>query len=1162
MREVLKVKGFIAFIWVAFINAFVDLGHKILIQNTLLKAYEGSEQVILIAIVNALILLPFIMLFTPAGYISDRFSKVKVMRWAARFAVLLTLLITFSYYMGWFYAAFGLTFVLALQSALYSPAKYGYIRDLLGADNLSEGNGWVQSVTMVAILSGIVIFSLLFEAMLSGSGVDLNNPSELLKTFAPLGGLLIISSLVEVYFTQKLPIVKTQDGKNKFEWKAYLTAKLVTKDIKSLFDNKPIIRAIFAIAGFWTISQVLLAVFPSYIETLTGESNVFIIQAVMALAGIGIMAGSFISGRMSSHYINLALVPVGAVGVAICLFLLLQVETLFWAAPVFFAFGLFGALMIIPLNALIQFSAPKDQLGTILAGNNLVQNICMLTGLALTVLFAYYRYDEKWLLTALAIIGLVGAAQTVLTLPHLFVRAVFAGIIRRQYKLVVQGYENILDDQRDTTKGMLLLGNHISWIDWALVQLAFPRRIRFVMERSYFEKWYLKWFLNFMGCIPISSGSSKKSLNLIREHLKNGQIVCLFPEGAISYTGQLGEFKRGFEQAIQGTDAVIVPFYLRGLWGSKFSKSSSKLREVTSRGGGRRDVIVSFGKPMSADSLASDVKQKVFELSIETWTSYTGGLQNLAYAFVDTCKTRSSSWAITDSTGIPISRKKLLTGALLFRDYISPTRGQNIGLLVPTTTAGAITNMAALMAGKTLVNLNYSAPIDSLLSAVEQANISTIVTSTQFVKKLEGRGLDVEPLFKDRQVLYLEDIRDEISTAKRITTLLKVILMPKSMIKSLYCARRKIDDTAAILFSSGSEGAPKGVMLSHRNFMSNLKQIADVLNMRDSDVVMASLPLFHAFGLTVTCLMPLIEGVPVVCHPDPTDAVGVGKAVARYRATVLCATATFLRLYSRNRRLLPIMFESLRLTVAGAEKLPHATRELFENRFHKTLLEGYGCTETTPVASCNIPNHLDTTYWTVQDGNRLGTVGMALPGTTFRIVDPDTMEALPVGEAGLILIGGAQIMKGYLNAPEKTAEVIVELDGIRFYKTGDKGQLDEDGFLTIVDRYSRFAKLGGEMVSLADLEQRVRDALDIQETPLIATALPDERKGEKLILLLEGDYDQDDVRNKIMASSIPPLMRPAKIFVVETVPILGSGKQDFAAARKMAKALIDDQDIK
>ncbi len=1160
MLKLLSVKGFLAFLSVAFINAFVDLGHKILIQNTLQKAYEGSEQVILTAIVNALILLPFIMLFTPAGFISDRFSKTTVMRWSARLAVVITLIITLSYYMGWFYLAFGMTFVLAMQSALYSPAKYGYIRELLGGDKLSEGNSWVQSVTMVAILSGIIAFSYMFENIIAGSGIDLSDTSALVQTYAPLGWLLVAGAVIEAILAQRLPDVEiAAPSSEKLPWRSYLRGELVKTNLKSLFDNQPIIRAIFGLAGFWTISQVLLAVYPSYIETTTGENNVFKIQGVMAFAGVGIIIGSIFAGRMSRRYINLSLVPIGAVGVAVALFFLLKVETLTAASIMFFGIGFFGSIMVIPLSALIQFYAPKKQLGTILAGSNLVQNICMLLGLMLTVAFAYFNFNETWLLTILAIIAAIGAVQTVRFLPHVFVYGIVAGIVKRKYNLVVQGYKHIPVKTRKNSQGILLLGNHISWIDWCIVQLAFPRRIRFVMERSFYERWYLRWFLDFVGVIPISSGSSQQSIEAINKSLKAGHVVCLFPEGAISHTGQLGTFKRGYEKAIKDTNSIIIPFYLRGMWGSRFSRSSSKLKENTSRGSSKRDVIVAFGTPLPENTLATEVKQKVFELSINTWQEYTEGLPSLAHAFVDTAKNEPSEWAITASDDKPINRRRLLTGTILFRKYIKPTEGQNIGLLLPTTPAGAIANMASLMAGKTLVNLNYTASIESLLSAIDQAEIKTILTSTQFVTKLEARNLDVKPLFENVKVIYLEDLRDDISSLARIMTLLKVVIFPAWLIKSLYCSKQDSDATAAILFSSGSEGAPKGVMLSHRNFMSNLKQIADVLNIRDDDTIMASLPLFHAFGLTVTCFMPLIEGVPVVCHPDPTDAVAIGKAVARYKATVMCATATFLRLYSRNKRLLPIMFDSLRLVVAGAEKLPQSTRELFENRFRKELLEGYGCTETTPVASCNIPDYLDTQYWTIQKGNKQGTVGLALPGTTFRIVDPQTMETLPTGEAGLILIGGSQIMKGYLNAPEKTAAAIAEIDGIRWYKTGDKGELDADGFLTIVDRYSRFAKLAGEMVSLGELEQRVRDVLEMPELPLLATNLPDEKKGEKVILLIEGEHDVAKVRKKLIKSTMPALMLPAKIFAVETVPILGSGKSDFSSGKALAIQMLEGE---
>ncbi|OUR71178.1 acyl-[ACP]--phospholipid O-acyltransferase [Methylophaga sp. 41_12_T18] len=1147
MLKLFKIKGFFAFIAVAFINAFVDLGHKIIVQNTLFKSFDGSEQVILTAIVNGLILIPFILLFSPAGFVSDRFKKPIVMRWAARFAVLVTLIITLSYYQGWFYLAFAMTFILAVQSALYSPAKYGYIRDLLGSDKLSEGNSWTQSISMIAILSGIVMFSLMFENILAAHIVDLNSPSQILQTIAPLGWLLVIGSIIEALLAQRLPETPAGDPQQTFDRKAYFKGQLIQQNVRELWSQKSILHSIFAISVFWTVSQVLLAVFPSFVESTMGETNTFVVQSIMALAGIGIMVGSMIAGYLSRNHINLGLVPIGAIGFAISLILLMNTDTLTSSALIFFLFGLSGSLMIIPLNALIQFYASEDKLGKVLAGNNFIQNIAMLIGLTLTVLFSLADFSEKWLLSLLAIIGIVGAIHAIRTLPHSLVQFIISALIKGKYRIQVQGIDNIPAEGQ----GMLLLGNHISWLDWAMIQIASPRRVHFVMERAIYERWYLKWFLDLFGVIPISPTKSKQALEQVKQHLEQGEVVCLFPEGMISHTGQLGEFKRGFERAIEGVDAKIVPFYLRGLWGSRFSRSSTRIQE-NRRKGLKRDVIVAFGAQLAATTDAATVKQKVFELSIHTWQSYTDTLPTLAAGFIDTAKTAANDWAITEANGKPISYRRLLTGTVLFSQVFKQTTGQNLGLLVPTTTAGAMSNMAALMAGKTVVNLNYTASPEAVESALVQAEIKTVITSRQFVKRLAAKGMDFAPLLTSLKVIYLEDLAKKITTPQRLTTMAIVSVLPSSVLQWLYCENRELEDTAAILFSSGSEGSPKGVMLSHRNIMANLKQIADVLNIRDDDTVMATLPLFHAFGLTVTCFMPLIEGIPVVCHPDPTDAVAIGKGVAKYRATMLCATSTFLRLYSRNRKLVPMMFESLRLVVAGAEKLNPEIRALFENRFHKPILEGYGCTETTPVAGVNIPDCLSTESWKVQKGNKPGTIGLALPGSTFRIVDPDTMQTLPVDEAGLILIGGTQIMKGYLNNPQKTADVIVKIDDIRWYNTGDKGKLDADGFLTIVDRYSRFAKLAGEMVSLGDVEQRVRTALASPELPLVAINLADDKKGEKVILLLEGEHDPQAVKQQLIAAGMPALLIPANIFAVETVPLLGSGKTDFSNSRKLA----------
>jgi acyl-[acyl-carrier-protein]-phospholipid O-acyltransferase/long-chain-fatty-acid--[acyl-carrier-protein] ligase len=452
-----------------------------------------------------------------------------------------------------------------------------------------------------------------------------------------------------------------------------------------------------------------------------------------------------------------------------------------------------------------------------------------------------------------------------------------------------------------------------------------------------------------------------------------------------------------------------------------------------------------------------------------------------------------------------------------------------------------------------VVNLNYTASLPSLLSAIEKAEIRSLYTSRRFIRKLEQRGVGLDELLARVQVYFLEDLKDEIGTLSRLLLLLSAVVLPARVLYALFGRRAGINDPAAILFSSGSEGEPKGVVLSHRNIMANIRQISDVLDVRDEDTIMATLPLFHAFGLTVTGLMPLVEGIPVVFHADPTDAQTIARAIAKHQATVYCGTSTFLRLFTRNRHIHPLMLDSLRVVVAGAERLNPEVRDAFKLRFNKEIYEGYGSTETTPVASVNIPDRLAPQDWKVQQGSKPGTVGMPLPGGSFRIVDPDTLESLPVGEDGLILFGGSQVMLGYLNDPEKTADVIVEIDGKRWYKTGDKGHLDKDGFLTIVDRYSRFAKIGGEMISLGAIEGAIGKLLP-EDIEVLATAIPDGKKGEKIILLIEGDIEKDQMKELIDQSGLSPLMKPSELVNVEAIPKLGSGKNDFNQARQQAMA--------
>ena len=1145
MGKLFRLTGFLPFILIIFLNAFVDLGHKILIQNTVFKIYDGQTQIILTAIVNGLILLPFILLFSPAGYLSDRHAKPLIMKVSAAVAVGLTLLITVSYYQGWFWFSFGMTFLLAVQSAFYSPAKYGYIKELTGKERLATANGIVQAVTVVAILAGIFAFSLLFENRLAG--VTYKDEAQLLQSIAPVGWVLVACSSVEFLLALRLPMREAQATDLSFDWTRYAKGRYLRANLKTILASRSIWLSIVGLSVFWGISQVVLAAFPAFAKETLAESNTVVIQGMLACSSLGIILGSLLAGQASKHYIETGLVPLGAVGIVATLFFLPQLDSKALLILDFVLLGTFGGMFIVPLNALIQFHAKDAQLGTVLAGNNWMQNVVMLGFLGMTVAFALHGTSSVSLFHLLTLTALAGALYTVYRLPQSLVRYLIARLFASTNRIEVLGFDNL-----PGTGSVLMLGNHISWLDWAMIQIACPRPVRFVMHRAIYQQWYLKWFLDFFGVIPIAAGQSKEALHTINQLLKAGEVVCLFPEGAISRNGQLGTFKHGYERTVEGVDGVILPFYLRGLWGSRFSRSSDRLQELRDNRL-RRDVIVAFGKPLPLNTPAHELKRRIFDLSIDAWEQHTRTLDPIPLAWLRTAKRLGRQQCLADAgAGTPLSGYRALTAAIAVARLIrkrSPE--QNIGLLLPASSVSLITNLATLLLGKTVINLNYTASLRALTSAVDKAEIRCVYTSRRFVQKLEQRGVDLSTLLTRIEVHFLEDLKDELGPVTRLALFTAVILLPAPLLYALFGRRVHIEQPAAILFSSGSEGEPKGVVLSHRNIMANIRQVADVLDVQADDTVMATLPLFHAFGLTVTGLMPLVEGIPVILHPDPTDALTIAKAIAKHRATVFCGTSTFLRLFNRNQRIHPLMLNSLRIVVAGAEKLSPEVRDAFKLKFHKEIYEGYGTTETTPVASVNLPDRIDPRDWKVQHGNKPGTVGMPLPGGSFRIVDPQTLETLPVGEDGLILFGGAQVMLGYLNDPNKTAEVIVERDGKRWYKTGDKGHLDEDGFLTIVDRYSRFAKIGGEMISLGAIETAIRKSLP-EEVEILTTALPDGKKGEKVILLIAGPIAGDAIRDIIDQSGLNPLMKPTELIHVDAIPKLGSGKNDFSQAKQIA----------
>jgi len=525
--------------------------------------------------------------------------------------------------------------------------------------------------------------------------------------------------------------------------------------------------------------------------------------------------------------------------------------------------------------------------------------------------------------------------------------------------------------------------------------------------------------------------------------------------------------------------------------------------------------------------------------------------------WIDSAKqlTSSKKYLLIDTLGTELTAIKALTGSIILAEKIkilSPE--QNVATLLPTSAGAMLCNLAVLMRGKTLVNLNYTASKEALLSSLRQANIKTIYTSSQFLQKLESRGFDTTWLEHEAKIVILEKLRASTSIVSRLLTFLRCRFSSTKSLKARYLQQSDPQSAASILFSSGSEGQPKGVILTHANFLTNVDQVMHLLNLEDEDVVLANLPLFHAFGLTATLFFPLLEGIPVVCHPDPTDALATAKAIKKYNITLMFGTSTFFRLYIRNAKITADMLASLRLTIAGAEKLQAEVREEFFNKFDKVILEGYGATETAPVACVNIPDHFTVEgYPPVK--HKPGSVGLPIPATEICIIDPDTQEQLPAGESGMICIHGPQVMLGYLNDTQKTASALQTIAGKTWYLSGDKGYLDEDNFLHIEDRYSRFAKIGGEMISLGFVETSIRRVSDDIELELVAISVPHSKKGESIIILSNRELQQQELRKHLLDAGLGSLALPSAYFLVDEIPKLGSGKTDFGSAKKLALRL-------
>ena len=695
--------------------------------------------------------------------------------------------------------------------------------------------------------------------------------------------------------------------------------------------------------------------------------------------------------------------------------------------------------------------------------------------------------------------------------------------------------------------GVLLLPNHITWVDAVVLQLACRRPICFLVYDSIYRQPLLHPILRLFGAIPISSGRARDGMRLAAERLRAGEVVCLFPEGAMTRTGTLLRLRKGFEIICRQAEVPVVPVWLDQLWGSIFSFEGGRyFRKLPRRV--PYPVTVAFGQPIpAAEANVALLRERLLMLGEKCYEHRPMLQRHLAEVVVRSLKKRSSELAVVDGMDhSTLTRGMLLAAAIvLARRLRADVPGKRVGIVLPPSKGAVLANVAVLLAGKVPVSLNFTAGRAALEAAMRQAEIDMVLTATVVQKKMEQFPWP-------RHVWKLDEVLPPMK--KRIGLWRAVVAVTpwRLLTRILQIPKRGGHEEAVLLFTSGSSGEPKGVVLSHRNILANISQFRVMVNLKQGEGVLASLPFFHSFGCTVTLWFPIIEGLRAVTYPNPLDVAKNAEVVQRYGCTLFLATPTFLRAYLRKAE--RAQLASVRLVITGAEKLPWQIAEAFEEKFGQQVMEGYGLTETAPVVSCNLPDvSLNDAGHTVQQAYRPGSVGKLAPGIAAQIRDPETGAHRSLHDTGMLWLRGVNIFEGYLGQPEQTAGVIE--DG--WFRTGDLGRFDEDGFLFIEGRLSRFSKIAGEMVPHETVENKIYEALGLPangERLLMIVGVPDEAKGEALVLLSTVDVAQAPLRSKLSELGVPNLWVPRTIRRIEALPLLGSGKLDLKACKDLALA--------
>jgi acyl-[acyl-carrier-protein]-phospholipid O-acyltransferase/long-chain-fatty-acid--[acyl-carrier-protein] ligase len=1089
-------------------------------------------------ILAAIIILPFILFAPTAGWVADRFSKRNVIvltLWMQFFVM--SLLLSALMFHNLALAVFGL-FLLGVQCAFFSPAKQGIIKEIVTATNISSAVGAVEVTAIASMLLGGLAGGALFDVFFSHFANAWHGAQ---ATLGVLTGLALCS-LVAGYQIKPTAAHTNQPFRPALLWEHFA-------QLKDVFRDQPIrlcaigISYFYGLAGalYLTLYEVALSVHPN----LVGASSHTGIYA--ATLGVGIIAGSFLVTRMTTHQVEIGLIPIGSGGLIVTTLCAgeLKPQTA-WFLMALFAMGVAGALFVVPLNAHLQEQVEPERRGRILSGNLLLSNLFgVIAVLIQYIVSASFDVMPRTQLLLYAIPTALLTAYIIFLTPEGLLRLAIGLIARSFYRVTPVGVESL-----PATGGVLLLPNHISYIDAVVLQLACPRPIRFLVYDQIYRAPLLHWGLRLLGAIPISPKIARTAIETAVNALARGEVVCLFPEGALTRTATLQKLNRGYELIARKARVPVMPVWLENVWGSIFSYYGGKFFWKLPRVMPLR-VWIYFGNPLAAaDATPARVRRLLYDLSEAAFQARPELRSHVAYESLRGLRKRFFSTVIIDANAgnRALTGGELLTVSIALAQWIKRNVPEKrVGIVLPTSIGATIANLAVVYAGKIPVNLNFTAGRAANESAIARAGIRKIITAPAVVEQVRDfpwpdDRIDIAELIKGFRKGHL----------KRIY--LRVWLLPLAIVRRwLNIPTRGDREEAALLFTSGSAGEPKAVMLSHRNILSNTAQIAAVLGRVDLESILGSLPVFHSFGFTVTFWWPLLGGPRVITYPSPLDTQKLIEIIERHKLELLITTPTFLRGFLRKAK--PEQLRSLKMVVTGAEKLPLDVLKEFETKFGIQVSEGYGMTEASPVVAVNLfdepPSRMNPDG---VKGRKIGSVGRMVPGLSASIRDPETGAELDLFQSGMLWLRGANVFEGYYKDTDQTTAVLQ--DG--WYKTGDVGRLDEEGFLFIEGRMSRFSKIAGEMIPHMTVEAKMVEALGLHpaagEGPALAVmGVPDEKRGESLVALVTVPVVPAELRKKLVEMGLPNLWIPKVFKQVPNIPITATGKLDLRACQQLAE---------